>query len=134
MNEIKETMTDFRARMNLSRRELATLAGVTQSQVWRMEHDYPVFTLTQASVADNGVAVLWVKIWDALQAFESENPEGKPKAVKQTTNNTKHAHIQDLEELRLAVNIAISVAKSKKTSTISLVAMLTRIDEMIAAV
>ena len=128
MNEIKETMTAFRARMNLSRRELATLAGVTQSQVWRIEHSSTEGKLKKVDIP------LWTKIWDALIGFETENPEGKPKAVKQTTNNTKHVHIQDLEELRLAVNIAISVAKSKKTSTISLVAMLTRIDEMIAAV
>jgi len=138
MSDTKETMTAFRARMNLSRRELADLAGVTQSQVWRMEHDYPVFTPAQASVADNGgVAVLWVKIWDALVGFEGENPNGKPKAAKATKKTTQPTdadadHVKDLEELRLACELAMSILKAKKQSSAAIKPLHDRITEMLA--
>lgn len=132
--EAKETMAELRTRMNLSRREVADLAGVTQSQVWRMEHNYPVFTAAQASVATDDIAILWVKIWDALVSYEGTNPDGKPKAAKKITAAYRDvkAHTQDLEELKGAADIAISILKTKKVSSVAVQALATRIDEMLA--
>lgn len=118
----KETMEQLRKRMNLSRREVATLAGVTQSQVWRMEH---------ADLATS--EVMWIKIWDALVAFEGENPDGKPKITPKTkapkADNTTHKN--DLEEISTRVSYAIDVAKQKKQSSVQLQTIFERIEEML---
>jgi transcriptional regulator with XRE-family HTH domain len=120
-----ETMTSFRARMNLSRRELATLAGVTQSQVWRMEK----FTSGNVPTMD---ITLWVTIWDALLGFEGANPAGKPKSTSKTKKNDTSAHLNDLRALAADASLAIAVMKEKKQSSVPMQTLLTRIDKMIA--
>lgn len=124
----EEMIGPFRARMNLSRREVATLAGVTQSQVWRIEK------LSAAGELPMSDVPLWTTIWDALVGFEGENPAGKPKATPKTkspkTDNT--AHKNDLEALAANVSLAIAIMKEKKQSSASMQALLTQIDEMLA--
>ena len=106
MTEIAQhkTVLEFRTAMNLSRREVAELAGLPQSRIWKLEKIELTADADEKLVADH------TKYWDALENFETENPGGKPKPAKGAGND---AELEALRGNALNAQVAIMQLESK---------------------
>lgn len=110
--ENPESIAEFRIRMNLSRRELAVMSGLTQSRIWKIEH-------TNGGFATDGTLADYDVLNAALIAFETANPGGKPKTAKTTKSSSTegdftalHAEIAELKQYikeQTAENVALSM-------------------------
>lgn len=126
-----ESYEQFRTRMNLSRREAAELSGLTQSRIWKIEHD-------DQRLFSHDLNLDAVKYWDALVGFEGDNPDGKPKAAKKAVaapkvvqgldTKTVEATLSDLHHIIMG---EIDAAKAKKAGTKSLIKILDAVDNAV---
>jgi transcriptional regulator with XRE-family HTH domain len=128
---ITESYAEYRTRMNLSRREAAELSGLTQSRIWKIEHDDQRLFSVDLNIDA-------VKYWDALVGFEGDNPDGKPKAAKKAAaapkvvqgldTKTVEATLSDLHHIIMG---EIDAAKVKKASTKGLIKILDAVDNAV---
>lgn len=109
MTEQAITLLSYRNALNLSRKDMAEITGLTQARIWKLEQiETPA---PEKDVAD------YTLVWDALQSYEVENPEGKPKPAKKTTAPKNDHILEDLKLLVSKVDIAITELKAKKAGT-----------------
>lgn len=128
---ITESYEQYRTRMNLSRREAAELSGLTQSRIWKIEHD-------DQRLFSHDLNLDAVKYWDALVGFEGDNPDGKPKAAKKSAAAPKVVEGLDpytvkvvLSSLHFLFMEEITAAKAKKAGTKSWMKALDAVDNAI---
>lgn len=120
-------LAEQRIALGLSRKDLSDLTGITQAVIWRLEH------VATQDVKATDVATRTTLV-DALAAYKTANPNGKPKPApkKSTTTVTQSidpAKITDAFELLLAaITQEEATAKSKKGSTAPFARLLTVLD------
>lgn len=109
------TFADIRLQLNLSRKDLADLTGLTQAVIWRIEH-------VPAGSEKDADADIRTTMQTALTSYVVEHPGGKPKAAKKAPKTTTSGFTA--EQVTAALNDIAEVvtswkdeAKVKKSST-----------------
>lgn len=80
MNEI-ETHKDYRSRLNLTTADLAEMTGFTEKHIVELERD----PMWESALNTAKLRLHRTRLWDAIESFEIEHPNGKPLVTEPNT-------------------------------------------------